>query len=36
MLKAGREIESSVLSKVIQTIFEDRIFVFDNKTVVFD
>ncbi|MBK0382140.1 formyltetrahydrofolate deformylase [Pedobacter sp. SD-b] len=36
MVKAGKEIESAVLSKAIQAVFEDRVFVFDNKTVVFD
>jgi formyltetrahydrofolate deformylase len=36
MVKAGKEIETSVLSKAIQSVFEDRVFVFDNKTVVFD
>jgi formyltetrahydrofolate deformylase len=36
MVDAGKEIEKSVLSKAIQTVFDDRVFVFNNKTVVFD
>jgi formyltetrahydrofolate deformylase len=36
MVKAGKEIETSVLSKAIQSVFEDRVFVFAHKTVVFD
>ena len=36
MAKAGKEIETAVLSKAIQSVFEDRVFIFNNKTVVFD
>jgi formyltetrahydrofolate deformylase len=36
MVKAGREIETSVLAKALKLVFEDRVFVFKNKTVVFD
>ncbi len=36
MVKAGKEIEKAVLIKAIQLVFDDRVFVLDNKTVVFD
>jgi len=36
MVKAGREIETAVLAKALQLVFEDRVFVFKNKTVVFE
>lgn len=36
MAIAGREIETSVLSKALQLIFDDRVFVVGNKTVVFE
>lgn len=35
MIKAGKEIEKSVLNRALTMIFEDRVFVYDNKTVVF-
>jgi formyltetrahydrofolate deformylase len=35
MIKAGKEIEKSVLNQALAMIFEDRVFVYDNKTVVF-
>lgn len=35
MMKAGKEIEKSVLAKALQMVFEDRVFVYHNKTVVF-
>jgi formyltetrahydrofolate deformylase len=36
MVKAGREIETAVLATALKLVFEDRVFVFKNKTVVFD
>jgi formyltetrahydrofolate deformylase len=36
MIKAGREIETAVLAKALKLIFEDRVFVYGNKTVVFE
>lgn len=33
---AGREIEKSVLSKALELVFDDRVFVVGNKTVVFE
>ena len=36
MAIAGREIEKSVLSKALELVFDDRVFVIGNKTVVFD
>jgi formyltetrahydrofolate deformylase len=36
MVEAGKEIEKAVLSKAIQTVFADRVFVFNNKKVVFE
>lgn len=36
MSVAGREIEKSVLSKALELVFDDRVFVVGNKTVVFD
>ncbi|SDE32615.1 formyltetrahydrofolate deformylase [Mucilaginibacter pineti] len=35
MVKAGQEIESSVLANALKLVFEDRVFVYGNKTVVF-
>ena len=35
-MKAGKEIETSVLAKAIKLVFEDRVFVYKNKTVIFD
>ncbi len=35
MMKAGLEIETSVLAKALNLVFEDRVFVSHNKTVVF-
>lgn len=34
--KAGRENETAALAKAMQLVFEDRVFVYSNKTVVFD
>lgn len=36
MAIAGREIEKAVLSKALELVFEDRVFVTGNKTVVFE
>jgi len=36
MVKAGQEIETSVLARALKLVFEDRVFVFGNKTVIFD
>lgn len=36
MVKAGKEIETAVLIKALQWVFEDRVFVYNNKTVVFE
>jgi formyltetrahydrofolate deformylase len=36
MVKAGKEIETSVLAKALKLLFEDRVFVYKNKTVVFE
>lgn len=36
MVKAGKEIESAVLAKALRLVFEDRVFVYKNKTVVFE
>lgn len=36
MVKAGKEIETAVLARALRLVFEDRVFVYKNKTVVFD
>ena len=36
MVKTGKEIETSVLAKALRLVFDDRVFVYRNKTVVFD
>ncbi len=36
LIKAGRENETAALVKAMQLVFEDRVFVFNNKTVVFE
>lgn len=36
MIKAGKEVEKSVLAKALKMLFEDRVFVYHNKTVVFE
>ena len=36
MIKAGKEIEKSVLAKAVQLVLQDRVFVYGNKTVVFE
>ena len=36
LVRAGKENETSALVKAMQLVFEDRVFVYKNKTVVFD
>lgn len=36
MMKAGKEIEAAVLAKALNLVFEDRVLVYRNKTVVFE
>lgn len=36
LIKAGRENETATLAKAMQLVFEDRVFIFNNKTVVFE
>ena len=36
MIKAGKEIETTVLAKALRMVFEDRVLVYKNKTVVFE
>jgi formyltetrahydrofolate deformylase len=36
MVKAGKEIETAVLAKALELVFDDRVFVYKNKTVVFE
>ncbi|HXV18836.1 MAG TPA: formyltransferase family protein, partial [Candidatus Omnitrophota bacterium] len=36
MAQAGRDVEKIVLAKALSLVFEDRIFVSGNKTILFD
>jgi formyltetrahydrofolate deformylase len=36
MVKAGNEVEKSVLADAIKLVLEDRVFVTRNRTVIFD
>jgi formyltetrahydrofolate deformylase len=36
MVKAGKEIETAVLAKALKLVFDDRVFVYKNKTVVME
>ncbi len=36
MMRAGKEIETAVFARALQLLFEDRVFVYKNKTVVFE
>ena len=36
LIRAGRENETAALAKAMQLVFEDRVFVSNNKTVVFE
>ena len=35
MQKAGQDVEKIVLSKALKLVLEDRVFIFNNKTVIF-
>ena len=36
MMKAGKEIETAVLARALRLVFDDRVFTYKNKTVVFE
>ena len=36
MMRAGKEIETAVLAKALHLVFEDRVLVYNNRTVVFE
>lgn len=36
MIRAGKEIETSVLARALQLVLEDRVFITGNKTIVFE
>ena len=36
LARAGREVERSALSKALRLVFEDRVFLHGNRTVLFD
>lgn len=36
MMNAGREVETAVLAKALKLVFDDRVFVYNNKTVVIE
>jgi formyltetrahydrofolate deformylase len=36
MVKAGKEIETAVLAKALRMVLENRVFIYDNKTIVFE
>lgn len=36
MMKSGKEIETAVLAKALSLVFDDKVFVYRNKTVVFE
>ncbi|RYE13583.1 MAG: formyltetrahydrofolate deformylase, partial [Sphingobacteriales bacterium] len=36
MMSAGSEVETSVLAKALKLVFDDRVFVYNNKTVVIE
>ncbi len=36
LIKAGRENETAALARAMQLVFEDRVFVYNNKTIVFE
>lgn len=36
MMRAGKEIETAVLARALRLVFDDRVFVYKNKTVVFE
>jgi len=36
MMKAGKEIETAVLAKALRMVFDNRVFICKNKTVVLE
>lgn len=36
MMRAGKEVETSVLARALQLVLQDRVFIYHNKTVVFE
>lgn len=36
MMRAGKEIEASVLARALRVVFDDRVFIYKNKTVVLE
>jgi formyltetrahydrofolate deformylase len=36
MSQAGRDVEKIVLAKALQLVFHERVFVYKNKTIIFD
>jgi len=36
MVRSGKEIETAVLAKALQLVFEDRVLIYKNKTIVFE
>jgi formyltetrahydrofolate deformylase len=36
MQQAGRDVEQMVLAKALRLVFHERVFVYGNKTVIFD
>jgi formyltetrahydrofolate deformylase len=36
MMRAGKEIETAVLAKALRVVFDDRVFIYKNKTVVLE
>ncbi len=36
MARAGRDVEKIVLAKALKLVFEDRVFLSGNRTIVFD
>lgn len=36
MIRAGKEIEKAVMARALQLVFEDRVLVYKNKTIVFE
>jgi formyltetrahydrofolate hydrolase len=35
MQRAGREVEKAVLNHALDLVFDDRVFVYNNKTIIF-
>jgi formyltetrahydrofolate deformylase len=36
MAKAGKDVEKIVLANALKMVFEDRVFMHQNKTIIFD